>query len=92
MMATRNRFVGAVTRLSNQQFLPVPIMLGRGKHARIVDPLITYGRLRLNGHVGAVYWVTPPEGSLPKRVEVLRGQGDIYLCSKLSTGTGLPKR
>jgi DNA-binding transcriptional LysR family regulator len=30
--------------------------------------------------LGAVYWVTPPEGPLPKRVEVL---GD-YLIEKLS--------
>ena len=30
--------------------------------------------------LGAVYWVTPPEGPLPKRVEVL---GD-YLIEKLA--------
>jgi len=30
--------------------------------------------------LGAVYWVTPPEGPLPKRVEVLRD----YLIEKLA--------
>jgi DNA-binding transcriptional LysR family regulator len=30
--------------------------------------------------LGAVYWVTPPEGPLPKRVEVLRD----YLIAKLA--------
>ncbi len=34
--------------------------------------------------LGAVYWVTPPEGPLPKRVEVL---GD-YLVKKLGGGGG----
>jgi len=33
--------------------------------------------------LGAVYWVTPPEGPLPKRVEVL---GD-YLIEKLARAT-----
>jgi hypothetical protein len=30
--------------------------------------------------LGAVYWVTPPQGPLPKRVEVLRD----YLIEKLT--------
>jgi hypothetical protein len=30
--------------------------------------------------LGAVYWVAPPEGPLPKRVEVLRN----YLIEKLA--------
>jgi DNA-binding transcriptional LysR family regulator len=30
--------------------------------------------------LGAVYWVTPPEGPLPKRIEVLRD----YLIEKLA--------
>jgi len=33
--------------------------------------------------LGAVYWVTPPEGPLPKRVEVLGN----YLIEKLSRDT-----
>jgi DNA-binding transcriptional LysR family regulator len=32
--------------------------------------------------LGAVYWVTPPEGPLPKRVEVLGN----YLIEKLAQG------
>jgi DNA-binding transcriptional LysR family regulator len=33
--------------------------------------------------LGAVYWVTPPEGPLPKRVDVLRD----YLIEKLARAT-----
>ena len=37
--------------------------------------------------LGAVYWVTPPEGPLPKRVEVLRDYLRDYLIEKLAGAT-----
>jgi DNA-binding transcriptional LysR family regulator len=38
--------------------------------------------------LGAVYWVTPPEGPLPKRVEVLRD----YLIEKIARAAGAEDR